>query len=100
MKKADAKAKVEPKVEPKKRKGKSSKVPLLMGLGLPVLRKRFLNSFQDEWADYASWGIDKRWDDGGIQSEEEEYLDFESAKENFEPAMKKKRRLGSEKKKR
>lgn len=46
MKKADAKAKVESKVEPKKRKGKSSKVPLLMGLGLPVLRKRFLNSFQ------------------------------------------------------
>ena len=56
--------------------------------------------YQDEWADYASWGIDKRWDDGGIQSDEEEYLDFESAKENFDPAMKKKRRLGSEKKKR
>ena len=42
MKKADVKA----KVEAKKRKRKSSKVPLLMGLGLPVLRKRFLNSFQ------------------------------------------------------
>ena len=59
--------------------------------------------YQDEWADYASWGIDKRWDDGRLpaaQSEEEEYLDFESANENFEPAMKKKRRLGSEKKKR
>ena len=42
MKKDDVKA----KVEPKKRKRKSPKVPLLMGLGLPVLRKRFLNSFQ------------------------------------------------------
>ena len=30
----------------KKRKTKIGKVPLLMGLGLPVLRKRFLNSFQ------------------------------------------------------
>ena len=42
MKKDDVKA----KVEVKKRKRKRSKVPLLMGLGLPVLRKRFLNSFQ------------------------------------------------------
>jgi len=74
-----------------KKKTKATKVPLLMGLGLPVLRKRFLNSFQDEWADYASWGIDKR---------SGEYLDFEleSEKENFEPSTKKKRRLGSEKK--
>ena len=29
-----------------KKKTKATKVPLLMGLGLPVLRKRFLNSFQ------------------------------------------------------
>ena len=61
-----------------------------------------LNVYQDEWADYASWGIDKRWDDDRLpaaQSDEDEYLDFESAKENFEPTMKKKRRLGSEKKK-
>ena len=29
-----------------KKKKKATKVPLLMGLGLPVLRKRFLNSFQ------------------------------------------------------
>ena len=42
MKKADVKA----KVEVKKRKRKYPKVPLLMGLGLPVLRKRFLNIFQ------------------------------------------------------
>ena len=30
----------------RKRKTSSAKVPLLMGLGLPVLAKRFLNSFQ------------------------------------------------------
>ena len=40
MKKGDVR-----KVE-KKKKRKATKVPLLMGLGLPVLRKRFLNSFQ------------------------------------------------------
>ena len=35
------------KVEKKRgKKAKAKKVPLLMGLGLPVLRKRFLNSFQ------------------------------------------------------
>jgi len=89
----------------KMEKKKATKVPLLMGLGLPVLRKRFLNSFQDEWADYASWGIDKRSDDllaAAAASDDEEYLDLEleSAKENFQPSVKKKRRLGSEKKKR
>ena len=30
----------------RKRKTSTAKIPLLMGLGLPVLAKRFLNSFQ------------------------------------------------------
>ena len=112
MMKKDALKKVENAL--RKRKTSSAKVPLLMGLGLPVLAKRFLNSFQviitfaaiyngtvsvpdnylyhlhhdhsgshcrhnnshhnqqslpqnrkikmsqDDWADYPTWGIDKR----------------------------------------
>ena len=44
MMKKDALKKVENAL--RKRKTSSAKVPLLMGLGLPVLAKRFLNSFQ------------------------------------------------------
>jgi hypothetical protein len=43
MMKKDGAKKVEKKG---RKKTKSKRVPLLMGLGLPVLRKRFLNSFQ------------------------------------------------------
>ena len=56
---------------------------------------------QDEWAEYASWGIDKRSDEAAAGSDLDEYLDFEqleSSTDNFEPSMKKKRRLGSQKK--
>ena len=61
------------------------------------------NDDQDEWADYASWGIDKRSDDfsAAAGSDLEEFLDFEQLEpstENFEPSVKRKRRLGSQKK--
>merc|ERR1712045_1085464 len=84
MMKKDGAKKVEKKGWKKR---KSKRVPLLMGLGLPVLRKRFLNSFQDEWAEYASWGIDKRSDEAAAGSDLDEYLDFEqleSSTDNFE----------------
>jgi len=86
MMKKDALKKVENAL--RKRETSSAKVPLLMGLGLPVLAKRFLNSFQDDWADYPTWGIDKR-------SAEEEYPDLDG--QPLQPT-KKKRRLGSQRK--
>jgi hypothetical protein len=80
------------KNEPKKaeRHKVPPRAPLVPGLGLPALRKRgaglvFDRTFQDEWSDYSTWGIDKR-----AEGEPEE-VELESLEEPV------KRRLGSEK---
>ena len=34
--------------------------PHLLGLGLPLSKRWSSSPFQEEWADYDTWGIDKR----------------------------------------